>query len=261
VSEHRIDQSSTRPVIPLTDDVLWVRESFELPDGRYEHVSVYLIRTPEGEIVLDSGSFYHRQSILERLGGAIGPKGVVALVLSHSDYPHSANIRALREQWGDFEIIASCGDPPTQGLPYATRSRLGAALQVAGRNLRFLDPPLADRSHTSWIYDEPSRVMFVADGFGCYHALEEADWTSRDYPSGIPEESIRAFHEDTIVWLRYVDATVLNDTLRTLFDENSVSWVAPIHGAPIAARDLDDYLEKLERSVQKIAGDYQPVMF
>ena len=37
--------SRIRPVVPLTEDVSWIAESYGLPDGRNVHVSVYLIRS------------------------------------------------------------------------------------------------------------------------------------------------------------------------------------------------------------------------
>lgn len=247
----------TDPAVQLTSGVSWIAEAFPLPDGRFEHVSVYLVKTDNGFIVIDSGSFYHRDSIRDRITRATAGQGIRALILSHSDYPHSGNVGDFRELWGDFEIIASCGDAAIQGLPYATPSTMGGSMDVLGRTFRFIDPPLSDRSHTSWIYDESSRVMFAADGFGIYHGEGETEWTSREYPEGIPEEAIHAFHRDTIVWLRYVDPPVMFETFDRMFEANPVSWVAPIHGAPIAAADLDDYMGKLRRSVTAISEGYQ----
>ena len=245
------------PSIALTDDVFWIAEAFPLPDGRYEHVSVYLVRTDDGFIVIDSGSFHHRDSIRDRITRATEGEGIRAMILSHSDYPHSGNIEDFRQLWGDFEIIASCGDAAIQGLPYATPSTMGGSLDVLGRTFRFIDPPLADRSHTSWIYDTESRVMFAADGFGIYHGAGQTEWTSRDYEDGIPEDAIHDFHRDTIVWLRYVDPPVLSETLERMLEEHPTSWIAPIHGAPIAAEHQADYMDKLERSVTAISEGYQ----
>jgi len=223
----------------------------------HEHVSVYLIRTDQGNIVVDSGSFYHRDSIRDRLTTATRGEGISALILSHSDYPHSANIGAFRAMWGDFEIVASCGDPGIQGLPYARPAKMGQVLEVLGRRFRFLDPPLADRSHTTWVYDLESRVMFVADGFGNYHVPGQCHLVSSDLPQDDRAVQIHRFHRDTLTWLRYVDPSVMSRVIRRLFDDQPVSFVAPIHGNPIAASDLDAYLAHLDESVSSIAAGYQ----
>lgn len=241
--------------VRLTEDVEWISECYPIGD-RHLHVSLYLIRAAGGNIVVDSGSFYHRESIESQLTAATRGQGIQALILSHSDYPHSGNIPSFRREWGDFEIVASCADAGVQGLPYARRSRIGETLDVLGREFTFLDPPLADRSHTTWIYDRQSRVMFVADGFGNHHE----PGTCRQLSSELPEEGralgIRDFHEGALKWLRYVDPPKLSGKLRRLLDEHPVTFVAPIHGNPITAGDLDGYLSMLETSVHEIADGY-----
>jgi len=248
---------SAEGVRALTDAVEWIHEDYPLDDVRAVHVSVYLVRAPEGDVLIDSGSFHHRESIRSKLEAATGGRGIRALILSHSDYPHSANIGAFRREWGDFDIVASSGEPSVQGLPYARRSHIGQELDVAGRSFRFLDPPLADRSHTTWIYDVEDRVLFAADGFGAYHRRGRGHHTSRTVPGGIRTADVLDFHRDTLGWLRYVDPPRLEATLREIFDDHPVSWVAPIHGPPIHADDLDDYMERLVQAVARIAGEYR----
>ncbi len=242
--------------VALTSDVSWIAESYPLGAGRNVHVSVFLIRAGDRHILIDSGSFHHRESLARRISAATAGRGIHSLVLSHSDYPHSGNIPAFRRLWGDFEIVASSGEPEIQGLPYARRSRIGGSLDVAGRRIDFLDPPLADRSHTSWIHDRASGVLFVADGFGYHHADDETGLTSRQLPDGFRSDEIHGFHRDTLVWLRYADPAVLMTALRRLLAEREVSWVAPIHGNPIAAEHLDDYLARLEEGVRRIVREH-----
>ena len=43
--------------------------------------------------------------------------------------------------------------------------------------------------------------------------------------------------------------------LREIFAEREVSWVAPIHGNPIAAEHLDDYMARLEDGVRRIVRE------
>lgn len=246
--------SAAGPAVPLTDDVRWIHECYDLGHGLHEHVSVYLVEADGGTIVVDSGSFYHRESLFRRITEATAGRGVQALILSHSDYPHSANISRFRQAWGDFDIVASCGDPAIQGLPYARPSHIGETLEVLGRSFTFLDPPLADRSHTTWIYDHRDQVMFVADGFGNYHAAGSCDLLSPDLPGAGRAAGIQDFHEDALTWLRFVDPDLMARVLRRLFEERPVRWVAPIHGNPIAAGDLDAYLAVLTEGVRKIAA-------
>lgn len=245
-----------RPSIRLAGDTEWINECIPVR-ARHEHVSVFLVRAPGGNIVIDSGSFYHRDSIASRLREATDGQGVQAIILSHTDYPHSGNISAFRREWGDLDIVASSGAPEIQGLPYAIKATAGGSLTVRDREFRFLDPPLADRSHTTWIYDTVSGILYTADGFGSYHVEGECALTSDRVPGGITRASIESYHRDALPWLRYVDAEALGDKLRSIFERHDVSLVAPVHGHPIAGRDLPGYLDRLIEAAASISAAYR----
>lgn len=252
-------------VVWLPNRVGWISECFPLglrhesPQGlRHEHVSLYLIPHEGKYIIVDSGSFYHRESIERKLKAETKEAGVGAMILSHSDYPHSGNIGAFRRLWGDFEIFSSAGEPEVQGLPYATKCDIGGSNHVFGRKFSFLDPPLADRSHTSWIYDHESRTLFAADGFAHYHEPGECTQTSREFPEGIRAKDIYDFHRDTIVWLRYADPEKFRRKIERMLSDFDVAFLAPIHGNPIAGADLGQYVERLTEAVRRIAGEYRP---
>ena len=76
-----------------------------------------------------------------------------------------------------------------------------------------------------------------------------------ELPDGFRSEEIHTFPRDTLIWLRYADPSVLMGVLREMFEEREVSWVAPIHGNPIAAEHLDDYLERLDEGVRRIVRE------
>lgn len=243
--------------VELTDDVYWINECFVLESGKHEHTAVYVVREGDRYVLVDSGSFYHRNAILSQLEDVTAGQGLDAIILSHSDYPHSGNIPALREEWDEIELVASSGAPEAQGLPpTATKCTIGGRMEVAGRPFSFIDPPLADRSHTTWIYDEVAQVLFTADGFGNHHDSNECDRTSAEIDGGIAYDDVKAFNEDTLVWLRYVDPAKIRASLDAIFDEFPVSYVAPIHGNPIAGPDVDGYVDRLVEAAGEIADDY-----
>lgn len=237
-------------------ELVWVNECFPLGPDEHEHVSVYLLDGADARVVMDSGSFYHRESIRDRLEALVGTDGLDGLVLSHSDYPHSGNIGALRRAWGDIEIVASSAAPEIQGLPYATRCPVGGSMDVCGRRMSFIDPPLADRSHTTWMFDHRAGALFTSDGFGNVHRPGQCAWASTDFPDGIPMRDIRRFHQQALRWLRYVDPPRLEARLREIFDEFDVAWICPVHGNVIPGSDLDRYLDRLDESVRRISADY-----
>lgn len=242
--------------VQLTPDVHWINQCYE-ENGVHEHVSVYLVQEGDRYILVDSGSFYHEERIATSIETATDGRGLDALVLSHSDYPHSGNIRSFMDKWQNVELVASSGSPEAQGLPStATKCEIGGSLEILGRQFSFIDPPLADRSHTTWIYDHGSNVLFTADGFGSHHRPGNCDETSATLDGGIAFEDIYTYHRDTLVWLRYVEPQKIEDALRSIFDEYEIAYVAPVHGHPIAGDDLDQYMDRLMRAVRRIADEY-----
>jgi flavorubredoxin len=241
--------------IPLIGDVNWISECYPVAEG-HEHVSLYLIRHGDKNIIMDTGSFYHRESVQRKLRAATGNAGVHSLVVSHSDYEHAGNITALQREWGDFDIYASCGDPKIQGLPYAKMCKIGGTREIFGRLFSFIDPPLADRSHTSWAFDHESGVLFAADGFGSYHRPGQCTWLSSDFDGGIRADDILDFHRDNIGWLRYVDPVKFRNRLDSMFAQFDVTCVAPIHGSPIMRADLETFIERLVDGAARIAAEY-----
>lgn len=242
--------------VRLADDLWWVEECYDIGDA-HRHVSVYVIREADRYVMVDSGSFYHEEGIIEGVMEVTGGAGVDAILLSHSDYPHSANIEHFRPEGHEVELIASSGAPAAQGLSDATKCDIGGEMTVCGRRFSFIDPPLADRSHTTWIYDHGSGTLFAADGFGSHHQPGQCAMTSADFPDGIPEAAIREFHRDELVWLRYVDPGKLRAALEAIFEAFPPSFVAPIHGHPIVGDDIQEYLDRLIRAAGDIADGYE----
>lgn len=125
-------------------------------------------------------------------------------------------------------------------------------MTIAGREFNFVYPPLADIQHSSWIHDQESKVLFTADGFGNYHDLDDAAKTTAEMDDISTIETLREFHRSALLWLQYVHPPTLVDELTSLFERYDVSWIAPIHGNPIAAGDREEYLARLEQAITDI---------
>lgn len=243
--------------VRLSSDTIWINESHSV-GAHSEHVSVYLIELDDEYILIDSGSFHHRDSIKNAIDRVTDGDGIDALILSHSDYPHSGNVDEFRNEWEDVELIASSGSPAVQGLPAdARKCSIGGELKVLGRKFSFIDPPLADRSHTTWIHDHESGILFAADGMGSTHTPADQNKTAAEIEGGISYEYIYEFHRDTLVWLRYVNPSKLRTAIEDILHEYHPTYIAPIHGHPIPDEAIDEYMEKLIKAAGQIAAEYE----
>jgi flavorubredoxin len=241
--------------IQLTEDVTWIGESYPLGD-RHAHVSVYLVSDGETNVLVDSGSFYHRERIEEQLAAVTGGEPVDSLILSHADLPHSGNVPAFREQWPDLELVSSSGSPDVVGLGDADiHCKIGGRMEINGRDFSFIDPPLADIQHTTWVYDHGSGVLFTADGFGSYHDPADAGLTAGQLPDGIPTAEIRRYHRDALRWLCYVEPAKIAPAIDAPFEQYDVSVVAPTHGHPIEASALPRYRDRLLDAIDQTSRE------
>lgn len=241
----------------LTDDVVWINESHGVGDRR-EHVSVYLVQADAGTVLVDSGSYHHRAAIEAAIDAETDGRGIDAIVLSHTDYPHSGNVSEFLAEWPGVDLIASSGAPEVQGLPEdARKGDVGGQLEVLDRTFSFIDPPLVDRSHTMWIFDDGSDVLFSVDGFGCRHRPDDRDKTADELDGGVAFDDIYAYHRDTFVWLRYAQAEALERALRDVLETYAPRWVAPVHGHPIPASHLEGYLTQVTAAVDRIYREYE----
>lgn len=238
--------------VQLTPDVQWINECYDVGD-RHLHVAVYLITEGDRSILVDTGSFYHREAILETIEEVAD--GIDTIVLSHGDAPHAGNVRAFDQRWDDVELVAASGSPEIQGYPISDfrPCQIGEDMVIEGRQFSFLDPPLADRAHTTWIYDHGSGVLVTADGFGNVHQPGECHLTTTQMEGTVPTDRIYEFHRDALRWLRYVDPGRMRRALEAIFESRDVSYVAPIHGNPIAAEHLPEYMERLTESVSRLS--------
>jgi Uncharacterized flavoproteins len=239
----------------LGESTFWINECYAHADA-HEHVSVYIVKRDNKHVMIDSGSYYHRKSIKTKIEDVSGNEGISSLILSHSDYPHSGNVKSVQEKYGKLTLIASSGAPEVQGLDDAIKCTIGESMVIDGLKFSFVDPPLADRSHTTWIFNHDTGILFTADGFGNHHDLGQCNYISPEFDTGIPREAIYKFHYESLSWLKYVDARVIGDALQTIIDDLDPSFIAPVHGNPIASSDIPTYMNKLIESVDRIESEY-----
>ena len=241
--------------VKLTDEVTWIVESYPLAE-QHVHVSVFLIESGDATVLVDSGSFYHRDRIEAQITEVTGGDPIDALILSHADLPHSGNVPEFREKWPDLQLVSSSGSPEVVGLGDADITcEIGGRMEICGREFSFVDPPLADIQHSTWIFDHGSGVLFTADGFGNYHHPSEAELTAGQLPDGIRTADIRAYHRDALRWLSYVEAAKIAPAIDGLFEAYDVTYVAPTHGNPIEASMLPQYRERLLDAIDSIASE------
>ncbi len=149
----------------------------------------------EKTVVMDTvdASFY--EEWMQNVKQILGSRTPDYLVVQHMEPDHSANISAFLEAFPDTVIVSSAPAFNIMkqffGTDYADRRLIvkeGDTLSLGVHTLQFIGAPMVHWPEVIVTYDQQDKVLFSADGFGKFGALDvEEDWAceARRYYFGI----------------------------------------------------------------------------
>ena len=154
----------------------------------------YLI-SDEKIAVMDTVDIKFKDKWLDNLSQALEGKKPDYLIIQHMEPDHSASISAFMEIYPDTVIAASAKAFTMMknffGTDFAERRIIvgeGDSLELGSHTLRFFTAPMVHWPEVIVTYDTADKVLFSADGFGKFGALDaEEDWAceARRYYIGI----------------------------------------------------------------------------
>ena len=155
------------------------------------------------------------------------------LIVQHMEPDHSANLTVFTERYPEAQVIGTIGAFNMMqnyfGTRFAGRSRIvkdGETLSLGTHELTFLTAPLVHWPEVMFTYDATAKVLFSADAFGKFGALDvDQPWDceARRYYFGI----VGKFGKNVQAALAKLDG-------------RDIEAVCPLHG-PILSEDLDHY--------------------
>ena len=186
----------------ITKDIRYVGvndHEIDLFEGQYkvENGMAYnsYVIVDEKIAVMDTvdGSFY--EEWMQKIRQILGSRTPDYLVVQHMEPDHSANISAFLQAFPDTVIVSSA--PAFNmvkqffGTDYADRRLIvkeGDTLSLGVHTLQFIGAPMVHWPEVIVTYDQHDKVLFSADGFGKFGALDvEEEWAceARRYYFGI----------------------------------------------------------------------------
>ncbi len=132
---------------------------------------------------------------LDNIETVLKDKAPNYLIVQHMEPDHSANIAVFCEKYKDAKVVASAAAFKMMkqffGTDFSDRAVVvgeGATLTLGGRTLKFFTAPMVHWPEVIVTYDETAKVLFSADGFGKFGALDADEaWAceARRYYFGI----------------------------------------------------------------------------
>ena len=145
--------------------------------------------------VMDTVDAAFTHEWLDNLQNALGGRTPDYLIVQHMEPDHSANIASFVKAYPDAEIVSSAKAFAMMknffGTDFADRQVVvgeGDTLALGRHTLTFVTAPMVHWPEVIVTYDSTDKVLFSADGFGKFGALDaEEDWAceARRYYIGI----------------------------------------------------------------------------
>lgn len=225
----------------ITKDIKYIGvndHDIDLFEGQYAvpagmAYNSYVIKD-EKIAVMDTVDAHFGEQWLANLRDALDGRAPDYLVVQHMEPDHSANIAAFAQAYPDATIVASAKAFTMMknffGTDYAERRTVvgdGDTLPLGEHTLTFVTAPMVHWPEVIVTYDSRDKVLFSADGFGKFGALDtEEDWAceARRYYFGI----VGKYGAQVQALLRKASAL-------------DIAVICPLHG-PVLTENLGYYL-------------------
>ncbi|MBR2013366.1 MAG: flavin reductase [Clostridia bacterium] len=165
---------------------------YEVPNGMAYNSYVIL---DEKIAVMDTVDANFTHEWLDNLQNALGGRTPDYLIVQHMEPDHSANIHNFVKTYPDAKIVSSAKAFAMMknffGTDYPEKQIIvgeGDTLSLGKHQLSFVAAPMVHWPEVIVTYDATDKVLFSADGFGKFGALDvEEDWAceARRYYIGI----------------------------------------------------------------------------
>ena len=228
----------------ITNDILYVGvndHKVDLFEGQYVvpngmAYNSYVIRD-EKTAVMDTVDAGFTKEWLDNIAAVLGDAKPDYLVVQHMEPDHAANIENFMKVYPETTIVANTKtfgmmknffrDLDLEGRTLEVGN--GESLTLGKHVLTFVFAPMVHWPEVMVTYDSTDKVLFSADGFGKFGALDvEEDWDceARRYYIGIVGK-----YGPQVQKLLKAAATL------------DIQIICPLHG-PVLTENLGHYLEK-----------------
>ena len=231
----------------ITDDILYVGvndHNIDLFEGQYivpngMAYNSYVIND-EKIAVMDTVDAAFGDEWLKNIADVLNGATPDYLIIQHMEPDHSANIQKFLEVYPNIKVVGNAKTFTMIGnffrdLKLADENKLEVknkdTLTLGKHELTFVFAPMVHWPEVMVTYDSTDKVLFSADGFGKFGALDvEEDWDceARRYYIGIVGK-----YGPQVQKLLKAAATL------------DIQTICPLHG-PILTENLGHYLEKYD---------------
>lgn len=235
----------------LPEDIIYVGvndRDIDLFEGQYAvpngvSYNSYLIMD-EKTAVMDTVDRRKKEAYLENLEKALAGKSPDYLIVSHVEPDHASSVGAFLERYPSAKLVGNAktfqmlANYFSLDLSRAVTVKEGDVLSLGKHSLQFMMTPMVHWPEVMFTYDSCDRVLFSADAFGKFGALDaEEDWDCE----------ARRYYFNIVGKFGMPVQNVLKKAVGL-----DVQVICPLHG-PVLKENLGYYLDKY-----KVWSSYEP---
>ena len=174
----------------ITEDIRYIGvndHDIDLFEGQYQvpngiSYNSYVIMD-EKIAIMDTVDKRKQTEFLENLETALAGRTPDYLVISHMEPDHASSIQAVVERYPEITLVGNAKTFPMLKLYFdldtsrALTVKEGDTLKLGRHELTFVMAPMVHWPEVMVSYDSCDKVLFSADGFGKFGALDvDEDW-------------------------------------------------------------------------------------
>lgn len=238
----------------ITEDIYWIggndrrlsrfENIFPIPRGVSYNSYVIL---DEKTVLLDTVDYSVSRQFIENLEHTLDGRGLDYIVVNHMEPDHCAVIGDILLRYPNAKLVGNAKTFNMIGQFYEDMSydkvlvAEGDTLSTGTHTLRFLMAPMVHWPETMVTYDENTGILFSADAFGTFGALDGIIFADEvDFDRDWLDDARRYY--TNIVGKYGVQVQALLKKAASL----DIKMLAPLHG-PVWRKDLEYILDKYNR--------------
>ena len=222
VNDHKIDLFESQYIVP---------------DGM--SYNSYLIDGGDKTLVMDTVDGRFVSEWLDNLASALNGRKPDYLMVHHMEPDHTAGIYAFMEKYQDAVIVSSAKAFQMMknffGTDWSERRvvvKEGDTLSVGSHVLTFVAAPMVHWPEVMVTYDTTEKVLFTADGFGKFGALDrEGEW----------DDEARRYYIGIVGKYGPMVQCLLKKASKL-----EITKILPLHG-PVLSQDLEHYISLYDK--------------
>ena len=205
---------------------------YKVPNGM--SYNSYLIDGGDKTLIMDSVDSHFISEWLDNIASELKGRTPDYLMVQHMEPDHSAGIFAFMEKYPEAFVVSSAKSFQMMktyfGTDWSERRvvvKEGDTLQVGSHTLTFVAAPMVHWPEVMVTYDINEKVLFTADGFGKFGALDrEEPW----------DDEARRYYIGIVGKYGQMAQCLLKKASKL-----EISKILPLHG-PVLSEDLGHYI-------------------